>query len=87
MCALVLEERRMTHVEKTLINRPYGTRRVFFLFQALRARPPSQTTARLDSHSKNCLTCGRDVGLAESGYPRFNPSGINASLHLAAAIS
>ena len=27
-----------------------------------------------------CATtlCGRDVGFAESGYPRFNPSGINA---------
>jgi hypothetical protein len=22
----------MTHLEETLINRPYGTRRVFFLF-------------------------------------------------------
>ena len=76
----------MKHLEKTLLNRPYGTRGVSSsFFQALRARPPSQTTARLDSHSKNCLTCGRDVGLAESGYPRFNPSGINASLHLLAA--
>jgi hypothetical protein len=27
-----------------------------------------------------CATtlCGRDVGFVESGYPRFNPSGINA---------
>jgi hypothetical protein len=34
--------KRMTHLELTLINRPYGTRRVFFLFfQALRAWLPS----------------------------------------------
>ena len=33
------EERRMTHLQKTLINRPYGTGRVLFSFsQALRAR-------------------------------------------------
>ena len=36
------EERRMIHLQETLINRPYGTGRVFFLFfQALRGRLPS----------------------------------------------
>jgi hypothetical protein len=32
----------MTHLQETLINRPYGTGRVLFsFFQALRARLPS----------------------------------------------
>ena len=44
------EERTMTHLQETLINRPYGTGRVFFLF------------------SRHFVP----------GYPRFNPSGINA---------
>ena len=46
----VTEERSMTHLQETLINRPYGTGRVFFLF-------PRHFVP---------------------GYPRFNPSGINA---------
>jgi hypothetical protein len=45
-----IEERRMTHLQETLINRPYGTGRVFFL--SSRYFVP--------------------------GYPRFDPSGINA---------
>jgi hypothetical protein len=37
----------MTHLQETLINRPYGTGRVFFLFfQALRARLPSFESLR-----------------------------------------
>ena len=73
------DERRMTHLQETLINRPYGTGRVFFLFsrhfvpgrlrRLRRARQPGVCATTL---------CGRDVGFAESGYPRFNPSGINA---------
>ena len=47
----------MTHLQETLINRPYGTGRVFFLF------------------SRHFVP----------GYPRFNPSGINAYWHLPAA--
>jgi hypothetical protein len=51
-CLFFLEtkERRMTHFQETLINRPYGTGRFFFLF------------------SRHFVP----------GYPRFNPSGINA---------
>jgi hypothetical protein len=41
---------RMTHLQETLINRPYGAGRVFFLF------------------SRHFVP----------GYPRSNPSGINA---------
>jgi hypothetical protein len=41
----------MTHLQKTLINRPYGTGRVLSLF------------------SRHFVP----------GYPRFNPSGINAT--------
>ena len=77
----------MTHLQETLINCPYGTGRVFFLFsrhfvpgrlrRLRRARQPGVCATTL---------CGREVGLrraqssrfAESGYPRFNPSGINA---------
>ena len=67
----------MTHLQETLIKRPYGTGRVFFLFsrhfvpgrlrRLRRARQPGVCATTL---------CGRDVGFAESGYPRFNPSGI-----------
>jgi hypothetical protein len=41
------------------------------LSQALRAKPLSQTTARLDAR----LASGHDAGLAESGYDRCARAG------------
>jgi len=45
------------------------------LSQALRARPPSQTTARPTARGSATTYCGRDVGFAESGYDRRVPTG------------
>jgi hypothetical protein len=41
---------------------------LFTPFLALRARPPSQTTARPKASGLCDIFCGRDVGFAESGY-------------------
>ena len=70
----------MAHVQVTLIKPSLRDwTRLLSFFQALRAKPPSQQGVYATT------LCGRDVGLrraqssrfAESGYPRFNPSGID----------
>jgi hypothetical protein len=69
----------MTHLQKALINRPYGTGRVLFSFSR-HFVPGRLRRLRRAPQPGVCATtlCGRDVGFAESGYPRFDPSGINA---------
>ena len=69
----------MTHLQETLINRPYGTGRVFFFFPGTSCQAAFADYGAPDRQGVCATTlCGRDVGFAESGYPRFNPSGINA---------
>ena len=57
------------------INRPSGTALLLPCFQALRARPPSQTTARPTARVCATTLGGRDVGFAESGYFHLVPPG------------
>src|ERR1700752_646373 len=78
------EERRTSHLQETLIDRPYGTGRVFSLFYRHfvpgRLRSDSTELAEVLRRARQpgvCppTLCGRDVGLRRAQSSRFAESG------------